>query len=304
VATGVIAAHPITGVGPEGYRIAFSEGVDADYERAHGRLQQPDRAHSAPLDIALAGGLPALAAWLAAVGLAGRSVLLVLRRGTGWIVGAAAALVAHFVGQLFLFPVVELEPLVWLLAGVLVASTTDAGPAARLARLPAAVLAGLAAVAAVAGVTDMVADRRAGNAVDALARGDHRAAAADARRAVELRPDILRLHVLAATAFVADEQGTVAGLAELDDALDVSPGDPIVLLARARLLVDRAEATQVPAHLVAARNEVRARLDGDPYNAALWRLAARVAALEGDDARAGQATARADDLTPEDQLDR
>jgi O-antigen ligase len=305
VAASVILDHPVTGVGPEGYRIAFREGVDADYERDHGRLQQPDRAHSAPLDVALAGGLPALAAWLGVVVLAGRSVLHVLRRGTGWLVGVAAALVAHLAGQLFLFPVAELEPLAWLLAGLVVAAARDPRPvAAPRSRAPTAVLAALAAVAVVAGLTDVVADRRAGSAIDALDRGDHRAAAAAARDAVDLRPDIVRLHVLAASAYVADQQGTLAGLAELDAALDVSPGDPIVLLRRAGLLVERAEATQVPDHLGEAHTEVHRLLADDPYNAALWRLAARVAALGGDERGADEATALADDLTPEDQLER
>jgi len=305
VAAAVIRNHPLTGVGPEGYRVAFREGVDADYERDHGRLEQPDRAHSAPLDMALAGGLPALAAWLGVVVLAGRSVLQVLRRGTGWLVGVAVALLAHLAGQLFLFPVVELEPLAWLLAGVLVAVTRDPrSVAAPRSRAPTAVLAGLAVVAVVAGVTDVVADRRAGTAIDALARGDHHAAAAAAEGAVDLRPDIVRLHVLAASAYIADQQGVVAGLAELDAALDVSRGDPIVLLRRAGLLVDRAEATQVPDHRRKAGDEVGRLLADDRYNAALWRLAARVAVLGGDDAGAEAATARADDLTPEDRLER
>jgi predicted Zn-dependent protease len=114
----------------------------------------------------------------------------------------------------------------------------------------------------------------------------------------------VRLRVLAATALVADDQGTVAGLRQLEHALDVSPGDPIVLLHRARLLVERAEATHVPEHLASADDEVGRRLERDPNNAALWRLKARLAGLRGDAAAERQATARADDLTPPGQLDR
>src|SRR5690606_33495626 len=58
VAGRVVADPPVLGGGPEGYRVAFATGVDAAYERAHGRGPQPDRAHSTPLDVALAGGLP------------------------------------------------------------------------------------------------------------------------------------------------------------------------------------------------------------------------------------------------------
>jgi hypothetical protein len=304
VASAVVRRHPLTGVGPEGYRIAFAEGVDAAYERAHGRLQQPDRAHAGPLDVALAGGLPALIAWGAVIVIVGRAVLSTLRRGSGWLVGVAAGLVAHFAGQLLLFPVVELEPLAWLLAGLLVASASPAPPRRFAAgRAGPALLGVLAAVALVAGVADVAADRRAGTAVDALARGDHRAAATAAEAAVSRRPDTVRLRVLAAAAVVADDQGTLAGLRQLDRALDVSPGDPIVLLDRARLLVERAEATHVPAPLVRAEQEVDDLLAADAHNAALWRLAARLAAVRGDATAEQDATARADDLTPDDQLD-
>jgi hypothetical protein len=305
IAGSVLERHLITGVGPEGYRIAFAEGVDARYERDHGRLQQPDRAHAGPLDVALAGGLPALLAWGAVVALVGRAVLTTLRRGSGWLVGVAAGLVAHLGGQLLLFPIMELEPLVWLLAGVVVAASAPLRP--RPVAVPRAMpiaLGVLAAVALVVGIVDVAADRRAGNSVDALARGDHRAAASGAEAAVSLRPDTVRLRVLAATALVADDQGALAGLRQLESALDVSPGDPIVLLHRARLLVERAEATHVPAHLARADDEVGQLLAADPYNAALWRLAARLAGLRDDAAAEREATARADGLTPPDPLDR
>ena len=75
VAARVIGAHPLTGVGPEGYRIAFGEGADDAYQQAHGRDPLPDRAHSGPLDIAVTGGLPALALWLALVALVVRACL-------------------------------------------------------------------------------------------------------------------------------------------------------------------------------------------------------------------------------------
>src|SRR3546814_3536061 len=48
------------------------------------------------------------------------------------LAGLAAGLVAHWNGQLFLFPLVELYPLPWLLAGTLVAATgSTPEPAAR-----------------------------------------------------------------------------------------------------------------------------------------------------------------------------
>src|SRR5690606_23113469 len=47
VAARVVAQRPLLGVGPEGYRIAFADGVDPEYERSYGRDVLPDRAHSA-----------------------------------------------------------------------------------------------------------------------------------------------------------------------------------------------------------------------------------------------------------------
>ena len=306
IAARVVADHPIVGLGPEAYRTAFASEVDARYERAHGRRQQPDRAHSGPLDLALAGGLPLVAGWLAVVAIVGRRAWWALRSGAAWQRGVAAALVAHVTGQLLLFPVVELEPVAWLLAGVLVGTTTATSGISVRRRLRVGpvrdvvptVLAVLAVAGLLAGVTDVVADHRAERAVDALARGDSRAAAAAADSAAGLRPDIVRLHLLAARTAVADEQGTLEGLRRVDDALAVSPRDPIARLQRVTLLVQRAEATQTAAHLAAARAAVAAGLREDPFAAALWRLRARLALVEGDAELAREAGAHADDLTP------
>jgi O-antigen ligase len=314
VAARVVADHPLVGVGPEGYRLAFHEGVDARYEREHGRRQQPDRAHSAPLDLALAGGLPLLALWLAVMACLARALWRALYEGAAWERGIAAGLVAHWVGQLLLFPIVELEPVAWLLAGLLVATTahpTRSGPdpwtqgstipGQNPWRWVSSVVGGLAVVGLVAGATDVVADHRADRAVDALARGDARAAVAAADSAAALRPDIVRLHLLAARAAVADQQGALGGLRRVDDALAVSPHDPIALLERTSLLVQRAESTQTPAHVAAARAAVDDRLDQDPDAAALWRLSARLAVVEGDPSRADRDARHADRLTPPDE---
>ena len=314
VAANVVVDHPVVGVGPEGYRGAFHEGVDATYEREHGRRQQPDRAHSGPLDLALAGGLPLLALWLAIAAIVARSIWRALRAGPAWQRGIAAGLIAHEVGQLLLFPIVELEPVAWLLAGVLVAGApypTPSGPDPSGASRTrsgqnswggvGAGLGALAVVGLVAGITDVVADHRAERAVAASARGDHRAAAVAADSAADLRPDIVRLHLLAAQAALAAEQGALAGLERVDDALAVSPRDPIALLQRLTLLVQRAESTQTERHLAEARTALDDRLDVDPYAAALWRLDARLAVVEGDPAGVARAEARAEALTPPEE---
>ncbi len=299
VAARVVADHPLTGVGPEGYRAAFATAVDARYERAHGRDPHPDRAHAGPLDVALAGGLPGLAAWAAVVALVGRHVLRALRSGPPWLTGIAAGLVAHLAGQLLLFPVVELELVAWLVAGLVVAAVASPGePSRRVPRGVPMALATLALVALVAGVAFVAADRHAEQAARALSRGDGAAAVRSAEAAVALRPDVVRNRVLAARALLLDRRGTLAAIEELEAALEVSPDDPIVRRERVAVLVARAAATQVPAHVEAARAELDRMLARDPNDTATWRQAELLAAVDGDEASAREARRRWQALVP------
>ena len=224
VATRVITRHPVLGVGPEGYRIAFGRAVDDDYERAHGRDPLPDRAHSAPLDVAATTGLPGLVAYGALVLTTGALVLRALRHAPPARAGAAAGLVAYATQALFLFPVAELEPVAWLLAGTVVA-TGDRSLALRPRRWMPAVAGGLAAVALVAGVLDVVADRRARDIVASDT--------VDPTGAARLRPDALRYRLAAAR-----QLPPARAIAQLDRALDVSPRDPVVRSERARILLE------------------------------------------------------------------
>ena len=94
------------------------------------------------------------------------------------------------------------------------------------ARVGARQLAGVVTVALfVTGVLGVAADRAAG---DLTLSG--------ARRAAELRPDVIRYHLLVAA--LASDEGTLAGIDEAiaatDEALDVSPHDPVARLAAAR----------------------------------------------------------------------
>lgn len=310
VAAKVLAEHPLTGVGPEGYRIAFSEGVDDSYEQAHGRDPLPDRAHSAPLDVALSGGLVALAAWLALLVGVGRQLLPALGRARPALQGVVVALVAYFCGQLLLFPLAELEPVAWLLAGAALAGMGRAAPGEdagsgmnQPTKVPTAVLLvlGMAGVLASAvAVLGVVADRRAERAVEALAIGDGLGGARAARSAAELRPDVIRYRLLQARAQLAAGEGTVAALDTLAAAAEVSPGDPVVRLERVRTLVDRAAATAVPAHALEARRAARQLVAGDRSRAEAWRLLGRAEALAAAPVAAAAALERAADLAPRD----
>jgi O-antigen ligase/Flp pilus assembly protein TadD len=284
VAARVVAEHPLLGTGPEGYRLAFGTAVDDAYERAHGRRELPDRAHDALLDVAATTGVVGLAAYLALLALTGGSVLRALRREP-WLAGIAAGLVAYAAQSLFLFPLAEVDPVAWLLAGVLVARVA----ATREVRTPLAVPAvagALAAVALVAGCLDVAADH--------LARGD------DVARAAELRPDQLRYHLAVARAEEANGSSIALdrAIAQLDDALDVSPRDPVVRSERARLLLDKARRSGQPRHARAALAALEDLARDDPRNAVvLLRLGAARTAT-GDDEGAERAWLRAEDLAP------
>jgi Flp pilus assembly protein TadD len=234
--------------------------------------------------------------------LAGRHAWRAVRGGDAWVAGLATGLVAYQIGQLLLFPIGELEPVVWLLAGVVIAAT--ARPAERsehagsIMVVPA--LAFVAAIALGAGALDVAADRSAREAVDALAEGDTGRAVHAASDAARLRPDEVRLHLLESRALVADQQGTAAALQSVGHALDRSPDDPVARLAKASLLVDRARATLVPEHITRARDAVDELLREDPHRAALWMLAGTAARLDGHAGVAESAWQRAEHLAPRD----
>lgn len=300
VAVRVAGDHLALGVGPEGYRIAFAGGVDDAYEREHGRDPTPDRAHSAPLDVLLTGGLAALALWCAVVALIGRHAWRAVTDERTWLAGAGAALIAHFVGLLVLFPLAELEPIVWLLAGVVVTSTAPSSDLRALAvpRALAAIPVAAAAIALIAGAFDVVADRRAYDATVALSRGEVQRAYAHASAAAARRPDEVRLHLLEAETARRADRGAVTALDAIDDALTVSPRDPIVLARHLALLVERAEATQVPDQATVARDAIEAAVRHDPRNAQLRMLEGRAARVAGDESAAERAWTIAEDLAP------
>ena len=234
------------GVGAEGYRVAFAEGVADDYELTYGRMPLPDRAHAGPLDVATAGGIPAAALYVVLLTLVAWSGVRMVRRGGVLAAGVASGAIAYLVQQLLLFPLAELDPVFWIAAGATVAgSGLFRERHVDLVRTRAAVVGAggaLVAAAVVAGVLDLAADRLARRAVET---SNPAAAAIDADRAAALRPDVVRYHLLAAAA-----HETIGTLRAVDDAvaatasaLDVSPGDPIARQRHAATLLHRAEIT-------------------------------------------------------------
>jgi O-antigen ligase len=298
VAARAISAHPLTGVGPEGYRIVFGRHVDDAYEQTHGRDPLPDRAHSTPVDVAVTLGVPGVALFAVLIGVVARFVVRALRRGDVAIAGAAGGLIAYATQSLFLFPVAELEPVAWLLAGVVAAAM--AGAEERITIwMPRPVLLASAVLAVVVvgtGALDVAADRAARTTVAAISEG-RIPGPGDAAR---LRPDAVRYHLVAARAHAA--AGTVRGvdraLADVGRALDRSPEDPVARMERCRLLLERARLTEAAPDIARARGALERLQEDDPRNAALLLRLGLAAALDGDHGAAEQAWLEAERLAP------
>ncbi|HVE45371.1 MAG TPA: O-antigen ligase family protein [Acidimicrobiales bacterium] len=299
VAARVVAANPLLGVGPEGYRIAFGRSVDDAYEKAHGRSPLPDRAHDSLLDVAAAAGLPGLIAYLAVIALTAQMVLRALGRASPWVAGAAAGLVGYFAQSLFLFPLGEIEPLVWLVAGVVAAQVTAGEELVHL-RAPRAVpvaAGALAAVALVAGSLDVVADR---HARATLAATPNDGVPLRPGRAARLRPDALRYRLVAARALsgTGSPSGIDKALKHLDAALRISPRDPVVRSERGRLLLERARRSGSTTHLRTARAALGKLAEDDPRNAEVLLRLGLAEQLSGNGRQAERAWLAAERLAP------
>ena len=191
IASRVLVSSPVIGVGLEGYRIVVPIHVDTEYVQDYGRDTVTDRAHSGPLDLGVALGIPGTAAWLvAAAWLAVRGVRAAIG-GDRVLAGMGAGVVAVLAQELFLFPTLEVGAATWAVAGALVASAPSGQVVRARSAIGAAALACLLVVAAVAGTMDIVADHRA---TRAATRGD--LAAAD--DALAMRPDSFRYALLGA----------------------------------------------------------------------------------------------------------
>lgn len=291
IAVKVVAAHPILGAGPEGYRIAFGASVDDRYERAHGRNPVPDRAHSALLDVAATTGLPGLAMYLAAVAVALAGAIRSLRE-TPLMAGVAVGVIAYFAQSLFLFPIAELEPIVWLLAGILSVRVWDGTARPQPHRNVAVVTGALAVVALAAGVLDVVSDRRAKH--DLALIGNDTIAPANA---ASFRPDQVRYRLVDLR--VHESNGSTLGLqralVDVNHALRTSPRDPVAQREKGRILLELARRG---GSVGRARGYLADLLKEDPRNAETLLRLGIAHDLAGDQAGAIAAWRRAEYLAP------
>jgi tetratricopeptide (TPR) repeat protein len=220
----------------------------------------------------------------------------VLKKRNPTMRGIGLGVIAYGVQQLFLFPLAELDPIWWLLGGVVVAATSTTDQLDEVHRRLVPVLAGLLGVVMlVAGVLDVAADRLARTA---LRSSDHDAAIRTAERAVSLRPDNIRYRLVAAEVHL--EKGTVAdidrAIAAARWATDWSNDDPFVGEELAAALSRRAAVTGNSDDIARALGEWQHLADRDPHRTS-WQLQlGQAAALAGDVATAREAWSAAADL--------
>ena len=320
VAVGVVADHPVTGAGPEGYRIAAPAHIDDGYTRRHGRDEVVDRAHSAPLDVAATAGVPAALLYVGLIGyVVVRCARVIGRSSDPVLVGIAAAVVGWAAQSLAGFPIAEVDPLAWLFAGVVVVApsagagtagdadaTGGGGVVAPRTRVRPVLVGGVAVVLAAGGVTAVAADRALARAEDARARGDIAAALRSADGATELRPDDIDAWYLTAR-IAATPEGLPAldnGLDRVEEALDRRPGDPALRHLHTALLVERAQRSGLADDLAAAEASARQLVADDPSSPAAHRALGLTLAARGRTAAARAALARAVALDPDDAVAR
>ena len=295
----VIAGHPLTGVGPEGYRLAFASAVDVEYEQRHGRDPLPDRAHNSVLDVAATTGVPGAVLFLLVVASVGRFLVRAIGGSAPMVGGVSAGVLAYALQSLFLFPLAELDPVVWLAAGAAVGAVAKGHEIANF--FPAVgvrhLLAAVTLFASVVGVLDVAADRAARRVLDEMADGH---SPSDPDGAARLRPDAVRYHLVAARGYEESaEVGSFAAvLRHLDAAARLSPHDPVVRRDRARILLERARTTTAPDDIARAVSTLRSSAHDDPINAEVQLRLGLALALAGDHGAAERAWVKAERLAP------
>jgi len=286
IATRAIADHAVTGVGPEGYRLVVGGFVDAAYVRRFGESTGIDRAHSGVLDIAITSGVLAAAVYVALLGTVVWGAIRLACRGSAADTGLAAAVVAYAVQQQLLFPLAELDPVFWMLAGIVVVrarlvAASDERPTVsrRPVTTAAALLLGTSAVVAgVLGVRAVAADRLA---LDAANASDVAIAIDRAEVATNRAPFDIRHLLLLARSHEQERSlgGVDRALQAVGDALDISPLEPTSLYEQARLLSLRAAITGTDDDRLAASAAWERELERAP-NCARCHVGAAMAAIE------------------------
>jgi O-antigen ligase len=297
----VVEGHPVLGVGPEGYRVVFPQVVSARYVERYGSSVVPDRAHNGIIDVATSGGVVAGVLYAALLALMVVAGVRALRGRDPLTVALACGVIAYVVQQQFLFPLSEIDPLFWVVAGMLVA----ASPAARVvegrvSRLVPVIVAAWVVFGVWMGAREVQADRLLSRAADAAgARGLR-----DADHATRLRSDSIRTWYVAARIAARGEAITDvdAAVVRVERGVRESPRDPALRVLHVDLLVERALRSGLADDRERARAVVTRYLVDAPNEREMWVGLAAIAHLDGDRKAEAAAAARAAQLRHSDSF--
>jgi tetratricopeptide (TPR) repeat protein len=260
---GAVLERPFLGWGPDLSREAMRDQIDDGFERDYGDERIEDRAHNAALDLAIFGGLPAV--------IAGAWFLIEVVR-SGWSrrddVSSRAVLLgllafgAHLA---FNFPVPELDTVVWLLAGTLVASRPFDGVAVP-SLVAGTVVAIVLAFVAFGSLDALSADRQLRLAIDRENSGDVAGAGDGYAAAQRSTPGSSRVHEVRARWLLRTGQ-PVEAIEAARRAVAADPSDPYQaeLLARA-LNAAALSADGDPRFAVEAEELASALVDSSPFD--------------------------------------
>lgn len=216
----VILDRPLLGSGPDSQRAVLPAGIDEAFEREHGSEELHDRAHSLPLDTLVTTGVLGLVTLAALLVVLGRDAIANLRREVV-PTAIAAGLAGYLVTLLFAFGDPVIDPIAWMLAGLLwvgvvPVSNTGArstepdgepgrdrwtersagpGPAGRPVRIATACGLALVSLAALVWTgREVLAEQHLQTAVDLQAQGDLTGALDELDSAAALAPARFDLH--------------------------------------------------------------------------------------------------------------
>ncbi len=250
----MVAASPVTGVGPGRFLYEFPAYQSIEHARAEAPDTRADQAHSYLLQYAAEAGAPAALLFVALLALAlSRAWAGTMRKDASALI-ALGGLSVWAVHSMFGVASVETDVLGWFLMGVALvsqAASDGARPAqvsdSRRAGVLVATALALSGVAFIAISWYLVANAHHGRALDRFAAGDFAIAQSESVAASRKDPltDIYRVG-LADTASYLLGDSVAPALDSLDRGLGLEPRSYDLALSRARLLaVSGAPAEQV-----------------------------------------------------------
>jgi hypothetical protein len=251
--------------------------------------------------VAAAAGIPAAVLYAGLLAAVAVAAVRVARRAPDPVVaGAAVGVIAWMVQQLVGFPIAEVDPLAWLLAGAVVVAAgshavavADDGAERWWGKAGRALAAVLAVALVPLGVTAVMTDHD-------LRRATDTADVAAADRATRLRPDDIDAWYVAAQVAASGPSllAVDAGLDRVEAGRGHSPRDPALADLEEGLLVERALRSGLDEDLAAAEAAARARIAADPAGPDHYRRLAQVLEAEGRTAAAARARDAASHLDP------